>query len=120
MVQARALICSRDLAIAGEVWKGFSQQIKRAVHSQTRSKRPEVVAAILIHSTRDQDSGIGLPPRDLDVGVSLVIFEANIVTGPVPLNEIGLKNQGLEFRIRDDEFQVSDISHNSPDLRILP
>ena len=64
----------------------------------------EVAGAVVPQSADDGDPGIGLV-GELEVGVALVIGEADVEGCPVELDEAGLQDQGLPLVGGDDVVQ---------------
>ena len=74
---------------------------------QAAPERPEVGVAVLLDPPRHEGPRPRLPRRDLDVGIGLVVAEADVVPGPVLLDEGVLEEQGLELGVRDDRFDLA-------------
>jgi hypothetical protein len=66
----------------------------------------EIGVAVVLHAARHQGARPGLARRDLDVGVGLVVAEADVVAGAMLLDQGVLEQQRLEVRVRDDRLDV--------------
>jgi len=49
----------------------------------------------------------------------LVVAEDDVVPGPVPLDQVGLEDEGLELIAGDDELEVLDLRHQRVRLRVV-
>ena len=74
---------------------------------QAAPERAEVGVAVLLHPPRHQRPRPRLSRRDLDVGVGLVVPQADVVPGPVLLDEGVLEEQGLQLGVGDDRLDLA-------------
>jgi len=55
----------------------------------------------------------------LDVGVALVILQADVVARAVLLDQVHLQDEGFQFRSDHDPFDIGDVAHKLAGLVIL-
>ena len=79
----------------------------------------EVAASILLDTARNHHLGIGISETYFDVRVALIILEAHVVARPVLFDKVGLKNERLQLRVRDDEVQIGYFGNYGPGLGVL-
>ena len=113
IVEASSCVLARDLPFAGQIGKQSAQHIQGLVDSPHSGEGAEVAGSVLLHAAGDDDAGIILLPGDLDVGVALVVLEANVVLGAVFLDEVTLQDKGLYLRVGDDEIEIGDVVHHA-------
>ncbi len=88
----------------------------------------EVARAVTQHTPRDKDARKSLLHRHLDIGVTLIVLQPYIITRPMFLDQVRLKDQRLHLVRRHDRLKVSDMRDHcahlwrvvSAALKILP
>ena len=55
-----------------------------------------------------------LLPVDLDVGIGLVVAQADVEARPVALDQLVFEDQRLQLGVGDDPLQVGDLGHQAP------
>jgi len=88
-----------DLEVPANQLEGSRSQISGEIRSK-------VSGSILFDSPGDQYSRVFLVQGQLDVGVSLVIAQQDVVLGLVALDEVVLQRQGFHFIINNDEIHI--------------
>src|SRR5207253_805849 len=73
---------------------------------ETSPERPEIGVPVFGHPAGDERARPLLPRRDLDVGISLVVPQADVVTRAMLLDERVFEQQRFELGVGDDRFQV--------------
>ena len=68
----------------------FFEEAKRFVHGTRTRIRAEVPPAVFHHAPCDMDTRICFRQRHLDVRIRLIIFQADIVSGSMPFDQIAL------------------------------
>lgn len=56
---------------------------------------------------------------DFDVGITLVVLEADVVFGAVLFDEVHLKDERLQFGPDHDPLDIGDLAHETPRLSIV-
>ncbi len=118
VIQAVARILSRDLAVAGQVREDTPQHVQRLVHRPHAGIGTVIVRAILHHLARDRHLGEGIVPVNFDVGVTLVIFQADVVVRPVLLDQIHFEDQRFQLGTNHDPLDMVDVAHHLAGLKI--
>ncbi len=55
---------------------------------------------------------------DFDVGVAFIIFQANVITRAVLLDQVHLKDERFQLRPDHDPFNVGDIGYQLAGFKI--
>ena len=90
------------MKVAVNELKGPRSQIRREV-------RPIVKGAVFLDATGDINAREFFVDGQLDVGISLIIAEQNVVLGLVLLDEIVFQGQRFHFVVHHNEFHVRDL-----------
>ncbi len=56
---------------------------------------------------------------DFYIGVALVVFQPDVVSRAVALDQVHFKDQGFQFRANHDPFEVDDLTHQTAGLVIV-
>ena len=91
-------------------------QLDRAAHCLGTGKGSEIAGLVFFHLAGEQDAGIGLANRDLDVRIGLIILEQSVVLGTMLLDQVVLQDQRFEFGIRHDILKIADLFDHAVDL----
>jgi hypothetical protein len=118
--ETRARELAVNLDVAGAELERAVDEVNRAPREGSRQVRPEVERAVALDAPRDHHARERLVDRQLQVRVLLVVFEEDVVTRLVPLDEVRLQHQRLDLRVGDDEFEVADPAHEFPRLPVVP
>ena len=86
--------------IAGEVWA-------------------EVGSAVFLQTARDEDLGIAVVHRELDVGVGLVVAQQDVEARLALLDQVVFKRQRFAFVIDRDVVDVDRLAHQRAGLAIV-
>ena len=97
-----------DVERAGPEREEAADQVHRLVDAACRGVRPEVAASVAHELARPLDAREVLAQRDPDVGVALVVLEADVEPRLVALDEVGLEEQRLRDRVRERVLEVRD------------
>ena len=119
VIQAGARILAGDLAVAGQVGEDAAQHIQGLVHRPDAGVGAEVARAVLDHLAGDGHLGEGVRPVHLDVGVALVVLEADVVARAVLLDQVHLEDERLELRTDHDPLDIGDVLHQLAGLVVL-
>jgi hypothetical protein len=98
-------IC-RQFVVAAADHENVAYRLEGESHRLDIGVRPEIARTVPDDSTGHKDPGEWLVRYD-DVRKRFVVLEENIVTGLELLDEIGFKDKGFDFRIRDNQLYVS-------------
>jgi hypothetical protein len=109
-----------DLDVAGAQLEGAVDEIDGTAREARGQERPEVERAVALDAARDHHAREGLVDRQFQVRVLLVILERDVVARLVLLDEVRLKHQRLDLRVRDDELKVGDAADELAGLRVVP
>ena len=112
MEQASAFVAAVDVTIAGQIRKGFAQVAQCFLHDPHRGIRPEVTRPVAHDSSCGFDFWKSVSPANADVGIALVVFELNVESRFVLLDQRFFQDQRLDFALGDEEIDVADcIAH---------
>ncbi len=95
--QAGTRILPGDVAVASQVREDAPHHVQRLVHRPGTGEGAKVARAVLHHVASDGHLGEGVGPMHLDVGVTLVVLELDVVTRAVFFDQVHLEDEGLEF-----------------------
>ena len=118
-VQAGAFVLPGDFAVAGQVGEHAPQHIQRLVDRPGGGIRPKISRAVFDHLAGDGDFGIRLTPMDFDVGIALVVLQADVVFRPVALDQVHFQDQGFQLRTDHDPLDVDDLAHQPAGLVVV-
>ena len=105
----------RELPAAGGQLEDLVHLVHCLVHHKAGHIRPDVLTAVVQvvlvrHNTREGLIG------DLDIAVSLIVLEQDIVLGVVQLDQAALQHQRFKFAVGDDVVKIHYILHHLVDL----
>ena len=95
-------------ALAGAVGKHPVQHVERLAHLLRARIRPEVEHALAMPLTGEHDPRVLVADRDGDVGVGLVVAQADVERRPVALDQVLLEQQRLGLGVGGDELDLLD------------
>lgn len=102
------MVLAGDVAVAGEVRKHFAERVEGFVDGPDGGERAKVARAVVVHAAREEHFGERLLPRHFDVGIALVVLEADVEMRLVFLDEVAFEDEGFQFRFGDDELDIAD------------
>ena len=101
-----AFRCVWDGEVARPVGKELFQYGKRVVEALAIREGAEVRCAILPRLPHFEHARVRLLKRDADIGVLLIVPQADVVLGAPLLDEVVLEDQGLDLGIGDDRLEL--------------
>ncbi len=101
-----------DLTVTGADWKNSPNGFHGFPNRSCTGIRAEVFVPILFYLSCQADPGIFLLCSDFDIGIVLVIFQQNIIPGPMLFYEIAFQNQCFHFGIRQNIVKIGYIGHH--------
>jgi hypothetical protein len=105
-VEAGAIILAINHPITAEKGEDFAQHVQCLVYRPDRGVRTKIAGAIPFHTACHRHFGEIILPMDFDVGVTFIIFQADIVFGLVLLDEGVFQKQGFQFTFSGDNFNI--------------
>ena len=107
VLQAGAGVFARDVLGARPVREQTLDQVHGLPHGVGGGERPKIAGPVLVvHLPSDVHPGEFLAQINLEIRVGLVVFQAGVVAGFVPLDEGILQDQRLGRRVGDDVLEV--------------
>ena len=119
VVEARPFILAGDLPVTGQVREDAAQHVQGLVDGPGGGIRPEVARAVVRHHARDSHFRERFPPMDFDIRVALVVLQADVVLGPVALDQVHFEDQRLQLRTDHDPLDVGDLAHQAAGLVVV-
>ena len=117
VLQARAGVFARDVLGARTVWKQPLDQVHGLPHGVGGGEGSEIPRPVLVvHLAGDVHPREFLAQINLEIRVGLVVFQAGVVAGFVPLDERILQDQRLGRRVGDDVLEIVEMPQHSPNL----
>ena len=77
-----------------------------------------ISGAIFAESAGDEDFGVAIGERELDVGVGLVVAEQDVETRLALLDEVVLEGQGLLLIGNEDVVEIDGLAHEGAGLGV--
>ncbi len=118
VVETGAAILPGDLAVAGAVRKEPPDQLEALRDGLRRGKGTKVAAPIGYHLPHQNHPREILLHGDLDIGIALVILEADVVARVVSLDELGFEDEGLKLALGDDPLDIRDVGDQAGGLGV--
>ena len=109
---ASVLACD-DRQLAGAVRKELLQKVERLVHRLRVRKRTEIARRPIAERALPEDPREILTEGDLHIGIRLVVFEPDVVAGPVLLDEIVLEEEGFRDAVGEHVLEPLGALHHS-------
>ena len=94
-------------------------QVQGVPHRAGTGKGTEVLCLVLLQLPGHKNPREGFPHCYLNIRIGLVVPQHGIVARAVLLDQIVLKDQRFQLRIRDDIFETLDPADHLQDLRAL-
>jgi hypothetical protein len=95
------------------------QGVERLLDRPGSGEGAKVAGAVPFHAAHDEHFGKVLLPRDLDVGVALVVLEPDVVSRLVSLDQVAFEDEGFELGGGDDKVDVGDAGYEAQGLGAL-
>ena len=95
--------------VAGAVHEDLAEQVERLAHPLGVAERAEVDPVLAVALAGEVDAREVLVERDPDVGVGLVVTQADVEDGAVALDELLLGQERLGLGLGRDELDVRDL-----------
>jgi hypothetical protein len=99
-------------AVARAVHEDLAEQVERLAHALGVAEGAEIRAVPAVLLAREVDARELLVEADPDVGVRLVVAEADVEDRPVALDELLLGEERLGLGLGRDEVDVGDLGHH--------
>ena len=99
--------------------KNFSNQRKSFLNGKPACIRSEVARAVLNNSPRQNYSRKFFGKRQLQIRITFIIFETDIVARAIFLYQIAFQNQSLDFGRRYYRLEVGDFGNHCFDFRAV-
>ena len=116
--EAWAWIGPGDALGARAVGEQLFDQVHGLADAAGAGEGPEIAGAVLMHPPGYVDPGEVLGQVHFEVGVGLVILEADVEIGPVALDEGVLKDEGLGLGVGDDVLEIGQFADHAPGLPV--
>ena len=104
--QTGTTVGSGDRFLTGSVGEELVEKVHRLAKGSNAGKRTKVSAAVIGESTGDVGTRPFFRNGDFEIGIALIVFEANVVSRFVFLNEVIFKYYGFLLGICDDEVDI--------------
>ena len=112
VVEAGARVMAGDDAVTGEIGEDLAQNVERLIDGPHAGVRAEISRAVFgVHPACHGHGRKRIRVVHFDVGVALVVFEPDVVLGPVFLDQVHLEDERLELGADDDRVEVGDVLH---------
>jgi hypothetical protein len=93
---------------------------ERLARPARRKERAEVQAAVQLRPSHQDDPRKGIPESHLEIGEVLVVPHEDVVTGPLPLDEVVLEDQGFRAAGGENQLEIPDLGDQGEGLgRVL-
>ena len=118
--QTGSRIAAGDYLGAGAIWEQLLNQVHGLANAAGRGEGTEISGAVIGHLSGYVNPGKFFRKIYLQKGVGLVVFEACVVSGAVPLDQGVFQDQRFGLGISDDEFKIGNLRHQATNLRAMP
>jgi len=118
VLQAGTGMIARKIDLATGQQERAVEQVRDAVRQIAWEVRTVVGAAILAQPAGDEDLGIAIGQRELDVGVGLVVAQQDVEARLALLDEVVFQRQRLAFVVDQDVVDIDGLAHQRAGLRI--
>ena len=108
VLEAGARVGAGDFLVAGAPGEEFLGQVERGADGFGGGVGAEVAGAVFGDAAGDGDAGPGGVDVDLEVGVVLVVLEADVEEGLVALDQGGFEVEGVLLGVGGDDFELGD------------
>ena len=116
-LEAGMRVAARQIDVAGRHQKVAMDEVHQPVREVARKVGTEVGRTVLAQAPRDVDARI-LFGGELDIRVSLVVAQQDVVARLPLLDEIVLEREGFFFVVDTDEFEVARLADERAGLGI--
>lgn len=93
---------------AGAEVEFFPHEVERAAEGAGVGERPEVACAVVFFQAGELEAGVGIVEVDFDEEEAFVVAEADVVFGPVFLDEAALEKNRFGFGADGVGFEIVD------------
>ncbi len=118
VLQAGARVVAVEVDLAGGDQEAAVDDVDEAVREIAGEVRAEVRRAVAAKAAGDEDLGVAVGERELDVGVGLVVAEEDVEAGLALLDEIVFKRERFMLVGDGDVFEVYGFAHERAGLRV--
>ena len=108
VLEAGSRVGAGDFLVAGAPGEEFFDEVERGADRFGGGVGAEVACAVVLDAAGDGDAWPGGVDIDLEVGIVLVVLEADVEEGLVALDEGGLEVQRVLFGAGGDDFEGVD------------
>ena len=108
VLEAGARVGAGDLLVAGAPGEELLGEVERGADRFGGGVGAEVAGAVLGDAAGDGDARPGRVDVDLEVGVVLVVLEADVEEGLVALDQGGFEVEGVLLGVGGDDFELGD------------
>ena len=118
VLQTRTRIITVQVELAGRNQEVPMNQIDQSIRQAGGEVGTEVERAVLAQAARGEDARIALADGQLDVGISLVIAQKDVVARLLLLDEIVLERQRFLLVVDDDVVEIDGLAQQRSGLGI--
>ena len=118
VLQAGARMVAIEVDLAAWDEEAAMDEIDQPVREVSGEVRAEIGAAILAQAAGDEDLGMAVVHRQLDVGVGLVVAQQNVEARLALLDEVVLERQRLALVGNRDVFEIDRLAHKRAGLLV--
>ena len=118
VLQAGARMVAGEIHLADGNQKAAVDQVDEAVGQIAGKVRAEVGAAILAQAAGDEDLGIAVAERELDVGIGLVVAQKDVEARLALLDEVVFKRERFVLVGDGDVVDVDGLAHERAGLGV--
>ena len=108
VLEAGTRVGAGDLLVAGAPGEEFLDEVERGADRFCRGVGAEVASAVVLDAAGDGDARPGRVDIDLEVGVVLVVLEADVEERLVALDERGFEVEGVLLGAGRDDVELGD------------
>ena len=118
VLQAGARVVAREVDLATGDEEAAVDEVDQAVREVAGKVGAEVGAAVLAQAAGDEDFGIAVGERELDVGVGLVVAQQDVEARLALLDEVVFEREGFVLVGDGDVVHVDGLAHQRAGLGV--
>ena len=118
VLQAGARMVAREIDLAAWDQEAAMDQVDQPMREVAGEVWAKVGAAVLAQAPRDEDFGVAVRHRELDVGVGLVVAQQDVEARLALLDQVVLERQRFVLVGDGDVFDVDGLAHQRAGLRV--
>ena len=118
VLQAGTRVVAVEVDLAAWDQEAAMDHVDEAVRQVARKVRAEVGRAVLAQAARDEDLGVAVGERELDVRVGLVVAQQDVEARLALLDEVVLEREGLVLVGDGDVLEIHGLAHQRAGLGI--